>query len=363
MGDTAEPEAGEIEEATNTVEGPDSNTSEPAALPSDIPLLGLHAKFYLADVGWNSHIWTGSANGTTAAFERNVEFLVELVGKRSKCGVATLIDRPEEPANGSVSALADLLQPYVITGASELPATAEQEFERQVDRLARQMAGALPVASCEQLPVDDAYRLLIRPTKKVFVSPPIGFLFRVRPISLSEQHFQQIDIANECWANFSHVSLLGLTAFFVVEVTSDENQLHRQFVLNIPLQNAPSNRRERILRDQLSDPQRVLRFLLLLLADNQAADFGELLSSLAGSNGPQEALHGLFESTLLESLLRALDRAPERISQVAQVIQDLRTTPEGAKMLPDNLDAIWLPIWEARGQQLPKPIESAPPPI
>ncbi len=50
-------------------------------------LRGLHAKVYVLDQGWNASVLTGSANATSAAFESNVEFLTELRGKRSKCGV------------------------------------------------------------------------------------------------------------------------------------------------------------------------------------------------------------------------------------------------------------------------------------
>jgi hypothetical protein len=41
--------------------------------------------------------------------------------------------------------------------------------------------------------------------------------------------------------------------------------LSQRFVLNVPLLDAPANCREHILRTLLSDPDRVLRFLLLLL--------------------------------------------------------------------------------------------------
>ena len=49
-------------------------------------LTGLHAKLYITDAGWKSSLWTGSANATSAAFSRNVEFLVELVGKNCHFG-------------------------------------------------------------------------------------------------------------------------------------------------------------------------------------------------------------------------------------------------------------------------------------
>ncbi len=58
----------------------------------------LHAKLYVSESGWDAHIWTGSANATAAAFERNVELLVELVGPRKRFGIDALM----EPQKGEV---------------------------------------------------------------------------------------------------------------------------------------------------------------------------------------------------------------------------------------------------------------------
>jgi hypothetical protein len=54
---------------------------------------------------------------------------------------------------------------------------------------------------------------------------------------------------------------------------------------------------------------------------------------------------------LFESLLRALDRDPERIDQVAQLIEDLCQTPEGRRLVPPRVEEILHPIWEVRRQQ------------
>ena len=67
LDDTAEPEPGDAEEdTTEDVESAATTT------PPEIPLVGLHAKIYVADDGWNARVFTGSANATRAAFNRNV---------------------------------------------------------------------------------------------------------------------------------------------------------------------------------------------------------------------------------------------------------------------------------------------------
>jgi hypothetical protein len=54
-------------------------------------LSGLHAKIFIADEGWNSSVWCGSANATAAAFNINVEFLTRLVGKKSQVGIKAFL--------------------------------------------------------------------------------------------------------------------------------------------------------------------------------------------------------------------------------------------------------------------------------
>ena len=70
---------------------PDSTPVEPAgeetAHPDGITASGLHAKLYVAEIGWDARVLTGSANATHAAWYGNIEFLTELIGKRSKCGI------------------------------------------------------------------------------------------------------------------------------------------------------------------------------------------------------------------------------------------------------------------------------------
>ena len=74
------------------------------------PLSGLHAKLFLADDGWNAHIWTGSANATDAAFGRNIEFLVQLKGQESRHGIGCLMAPGSPKQRGGFR---DLLSSYL----------------------------------------------------------------------------------------------------------------------------------------------------------------------------------------------------------------------------------------------------------
>ena len=90
-------------QATNTqvyvmqegIEYPGDLVGEPlepiTSFPAD-DCSGLHAKLYIAEEGWDARLITGSANATNSAFDgHNVEFMVELKGKRSKVGIDRLL--------------------------------------------------------------------------------------------------------------------------------------------------------------------------------------------------------------------------------------------------------------------------------
>lgn len=350
LDDTAEPEAADVEAAADE---PSADMESANGESADaIPLVGLHAKLYVADAGWNAHIWTGSANATGAAFKRNVEFLVELRGKRSRCGVGATLGHNDSGSGRQASCLADLLQPYNADDAKETDSPDERMFERTADAVSRQLAMASPVAHCHPGEDRDCFALALRPTNNTAIDVPAGWLLRARPISLPDPHYGEVNVQSPEWVRFDQVSLLGLTAFFAFQLTSADGQFQSHFVLKAALENAPDHRREHILRHLVADRERLLRFLLLLLMDHGARDFGRLFGEAGQGEGNGDVVHAMFGSTLLESLLRAMDREPERIDQVAQVIEDLQKTPEGQSLLPKDLQAIWDPIWHARQRQL-----------
>lgn len=348
LDDAAAPEASDAEESADKsscdAQGSASNNRE-------MPLSGLHAKVYVADNGHSASVFTGSANATYAAFYQNVEFMVELSGKKSKCGVEAILGTPDGEEKHQVARLSDLLRKFSANDASDDTDSAADIFERLVDRIARDLAALNPVAFVETVPEADCFSVTLQTTSKSKLPSGQDCRFRVRPISQAGTQLFDVDLTGPQWARIPSLSLLGLTAFFVFEVESSDHKLKRQFVLNIPLEGAPEGRRDAVLRHLLSDQSRVLRFLLLLLSDGGPNDLSRLFTSPTNHKVEDGALGSLFSASLFESLVQTLDRNPERLDHISAVISDLRQTPEGRKLLPDELDAIWEPIWNVRQQQ------------
>lgn len=137
----------------------------------------------------------------------------------------------------------------------------------------------------------------------------------------------------------------SISSFVAFEVSARVQQAERRicFVLNLPLVGGPSDRKDRLLRNLMKDSKTLLRFLLLLLSDDPERLFEEM-SHLA-NNSENNSLRGSTDLLpLLEHLLRALDRSPERLDHVQRLIEDLRRTPEGRSILPADLELVWEPI-------------------
>lgn len=310
------------------------------------PLSGLHAKLYVADAGRDARVWTGSANATTAAFERNVEFLVELTGKKGRCGIGKLLDQ----SSGELG-FADLLQDYTPREDSEGPDAEMERLAGLADSVRRGLATAVLTAEVTSLPGEmERFEIRLRFPEGSRLALPPEVSARCWPITLPTSA-TALETGENMDILFGPLSFEALTSFFAFELTASakDTEVARRFVLNVPLEGAPSDRRERIMRSLLDSQDKVLRLILFLLAEGGHDSHEALLTTrkmLYGETGNNGAVHTGFP--LFEALVRALERDPARLDRIARLLDDLRKTPEGRQLVPDGLETIWEPLLTAR---------------
>jgi hypothetical protein len=298
---------------------------------------GLHAKCYVIDAGWKAHVFTGSANATRAGFNGNVELLVELVGPRSKFGIDALFRREE-----GKTCLGDLLEEFRPQART---IDEEQEGARAEIERTRQLLAASGFAATVSSS-GDLFTLAISATdSSLSLEPDIGV--QCWPVTLGQGWAREIGRVSG-GASFENLSLEALTSFIAFEVTTREPERSEVFVLNVPLLGAPFDRRERLLRSFIKDRQRLMRFLLFLLADD--AELADAMGTKRGVPGTLADAEDVSRSNgaLLETLLRTLHRSPERLDAVARLVDDVRRQPDAADLLPPSFEQIWEPIWAAR---------------
>lgn len=310
----------------------------------DVPFSGLHAKLYIADMGWDARLWTGSANATGGGFGKNVEFLVELLGRKSKIGIDTLL---QESKDGQVL-FRDLLQEISQAGESQ----KVDEVQRRLESILHQARSELIAAGFELVIEklgEEEFNFTLRVPGKFTIPEDVSI--GCWPITLDEERYRHELRTKTQEIRFGPCSLHALTSFLAFEIQAKEEgeTLKSRFVLNLPMHGVPEKRPELILQSLLQNREQVLRYLFMLLQEEKQPDFESAIDVWRYGKGDGfYGKGGTLELPLLETMMRALSRNPAQLDKVYQLIEDLRKTDQGEALLPDHFDAIWKPIWEAR---------------
>lgn len=282
---------------------------------------GLHGKAYVGKRGWNTHLFVGSANATSAALLEgtNTEFMAELVGRASKVG------RPGDW-------LADKgLGPLLTVFEASEDAPAANQNEQVLENVRQRIAGAGLSIRCQHQ--QDGWQLSLGSFADVDFS---GAAVSVWPVSLPQQRQAPVP------PHTKDVALSGLapqeiTSLFAFRLALGDAEL--AFALDLPIDGAPPDRDLEILRSVLKNRQAFIRYLLLLLGDWQPLGGGEGLrrwiQATPGSSAADEA-------PVFELLARALAREPIRLQHVQEVVDRIRRgETEGDPVLPPEFVQLW----------------------
>lgn len=332
-------------EEDDTEEG---DAESATALLAQAPLVGLHAKLYVADAGKNTHVWTGSANATEAAFSRNVEFLVELVGPRNIFGIDDLL---AEPGNSEVN-FKSLLKRFnppsepILDPEDELTQMSEAVQQTVVKWHLRALVSALS-------PDSDRYRIELSGQDQQTIQKYPNVQVSCYP--LDNPHLAVLlSNSSSLVIEFSPMSCEALTSFIVFELCSKDGKRLGAFVMNASVEGMPDNREQKILRSLLGNKNQVLKLLMFLLADTKA-DARALAQAMGGSMTKIDMDGSMSGSTamlpqfpLFEALLKTLNRNPSQLDRIHSLVKELRQSPEDETILPDSFEEIWEPIYAVR---------------
>lgn len=315
-----------------------SDETDEATPACDEVLDGLHAKLFVIDRGWNASVFSGSFNATEHAFAHNVEFMVELVGKRSRFGVDEFL----RLVKGETT-FAELLQRYDL----DAPVAPVDKTARQIDDLIQAVKRAVAAAG-PRLIVTPAGEADLFDLKLEWARAPqwpaATFDLRAWPIT---QHAERGQLVGE-FITFGRLSHLGLTPLvaFSVAMTVGDGMRESVFVMNLPLDGAPDDRQDRVVRSLIENRDQLLRYILFLLAcgEEAAASSGDLRRLLEAAGTPgSDARQNPY---LLETMLRALHRSPRQLERVASLLEVLRKQPGSSDLLTEDFQKIWEPLWD-----------------
>ena len=330
-------------------------TDEAVAERPEIELRGLHAKLYVADAPYRGRVWTGSANATNAGFGGNVEFLVELEGRKADCGVDAFVADGRDGMG-----LRKLLESYRPANEAPKPPTEKEDLERRLDLVRRRLAARAYTARVAATAAGGETFSL-----RVEITPGTGdhqtdwwtrtvddVSVSMRPLTLGAAYATPLAFENGmAAAAFGTVTFERLTPFCVVDLVlaGEHERAEATFVVNAELVGAPENRRQRTLVTLLENRKDLIRFLLLLLGQIGADDLANAIDMVTGepTEGQGTWLFAQWNA-LLEPMVRALATEPTRLDEIHRLITELEGSDAGRKILPPGWREVWEPIWKAR---------------
>jgi len=292
------------------------------------PASDLHAKMIALEHGNRVTWYLGSANFTSAAYTgRNVELIASINGpanERAKTYGYGITQFRE-------SGFLNLCEKY---RRAEKPPEAEalKSARERLERARISLAQSSLVIACERDRSDDEadWRWTVNGQTDI----PEGVSIKAWPVSVREEQARSFQ-PPVSWP----LPMSRLTAFVAFRISVEADVDDVLFVLKLPATGMPDGRVSHILRGLIDTPERFLQFLRALLGGLEGMTDWATAESGGAWKGDWGA--GLDGETLLEDLVRAAARDPERLEPIRRLIADLRSTPEGQGIVPDDLFAIW----------------------
>lgn len=320
-----------LDDAALPASDSDDADTESAYIPPGQRLAGLHAKIVVVDRMDGSHVFLGSANATRAAWEDNVEVMVELVGSLGKFGV-----------EATLTAMGDLKDGYPTEGGQE--AGADEEAERRLEAVVRNLAG---VRLSARLIADELCLMRVWAdadfARQVDRVGAAGIELRWHLLTRPDLGGTGLALGEEDAATIADIPLTDVTPFIVL-IARDQTGRERRTILLARLLDDVPTRRDAIIGRQLTDRAAFVKLLTLLLEFSGVG----LLSAGSGASGffgtRQEFSDG---SGLFEALVRAVGAGHHGLADARRIIDFVRDQGDENAVLPPGFDELWSRVWQA----------------
>ncbi len=317
---TAEDDLGALDDGPGTSDG---------ATLTDVPALkGLHAKFYVQDHARSATVWLGSANLTDAAFNTNVDMLVQLTGPVHAVGVACVLAKKEHKDN-----LRWLVEAHALPG-HDGDADPEEGLS-PIEHL------AYGLASC-------GFRILCSAgaggwTAELAITgwqPQPTVAVRARLLSLPKSRTAPVEDGRAMWMDLAEEDITP----FVVVTLSSQGAI-RDLLVRADIQGDPDGRRKAVIARAIRSREDFMRYLAALLGYDPDG-----LGGAGGSDGSGSDawLPGVGVDRVLEDLLTTASRHPERLASLGQTLDALRRDPRFATIVPADFELLWSAVYAAR---------------
>lgn len=301
----------------------------------DMSLLhGLHAKAYVlepTDKWTKARVLLGSSNATTPGLTSNVEFLVEVIGRRDRLGIERVLPPDAESRDG----LRPIIEPYV----------RRPPKDRDEERTRRRLQGSLrSIAAIEHLievaaedTADDEH------TYRATISASAGYptTNASASIALLTRRASSAGVTGRPDHVVRHLPPADISPCVIVTLT--EGDITESTVVLGRLIGAPEGRLDAVIARQVNDRDKFMRLLMLMLSLGSPSDLATLLAARRGSGSGGGSLD-ITTSGVLELVLRGLSSDGGGIEDLDHLITEVLDD----EVLPEGFRTFWDEVSHAR---------------
>jgi hypothetical protein len=311
----------------------------------------LHAKLFIYKRKGRGNIWfVGSANATKAAFERNVEFLLEMRGSSDAVQFETILDDLLGPERD-----VGVFEPFQ-PSAEPVDEGAQHALEQRIRQLEFDLFDSLEVVRSELVQSKNTRNFDLLLTLQPAGTAWTDLEVKLAPFN-SDHTTQVLAPAGQTEFRFENINESNLSRFLRFEIYHNK-ELQCAFLMKIDIAGMPTSRISQIIKGIISDRDKFFEYLRFLLADafdKEAMDDGN-----AGSKGSADDASGLWDvkSPIFEQLLITASRRPGRLKEIDGIIQQLMEGVEhdDNRVVPQE----FLTLWEAFRGMISKSTEPSP---
>ena len=300
-------------------------------------LQGLHAKAFIAEIGWDTVLTIGSGNATRPALlsGNNVELFASLQGKRSKVGSVEQI-----MGDKGFGRLARTFVPNELEAVDPAVVSAEARLDDARRVLCR---GGLRLR-CERIESEDGdahpWRVWLIPTEPLPLAGIASLV--VWPITRGVGHSRDVldALRSSAAVDLGAMPIVDLTRFLAFRLTTENDLASALFSTSLIMEGLPPERHAAILRWVIDSRDAFFRYLRLLLSE-LGDPFGAALAAQEGS-GNMAWSTAADDAPLLEDMVRALCRGGERLHAIERLMTRMEGSNDtGADPIPADFRTLW----------------------
>jgi hypothetical protein len=289
----------------------------------------LHAKVFLFDHANYTTWFLGSANATKAAFERNVEFMLELKGSTP----ATRFDRVRKQLLGNDEA-GNLFTVFLPSEGGN-----DDEEEQRRRTALRKLEYAILNAriygdvrvSANEVNYDLSLTLDFR---GIVQNSP--FTVEIRPFVVGiDEQVVRMGFVNTL--HFANITETSLSRFLHVAIREGDLTI-REFLVRVAIKGIPATRLDNIFKSIINSRDKFFTYLRFLLTDELSKE--DLEGSPPKGKHQASGLAWDLDMPIFEQLLVTASRNPHRLIEVDRVIASLREA-DGDGVVPQDFLSLW----------------------